>query len=49
MSLVEDQGELTEKRERLLSLLASMEDVAVAFSGGVDSAVVAQAAHLALG
>ena len=49
MSLAEEQAELTRKRERLLSLLASMEDVAVAFSGGVDSAVVAQAAHLALG
>ena len=45
----DDPGELSQKRERLLSLLASMEKVAVAFSGGVDSAVVAQAAHHALG
>ncbi|MEE3371107.1 MAG: ATP-dependent sacrificial sulfur transferase LarE [Planctomycetota bacterium] len=49
MSFAEDQGALTEKRESLLRLLASMEDVTVAFSGGVDSAVVAQAAQLALG
>ena len=49
MSFAADQDALTEKRERLLHLLASMEDVAVAFSGGVDSAVVAQAAQLALG
>lgn len=36
------------KREHLLGILRSMESVAVAFSGGVDSAVVAQAAVLAL-
>ncbi len=37
------------KRERLLTLIAGYESCAVAFSGGVDSAVVAKAARLALG
>lgn len=41
--------EIDQKRDRLLHLLREMQSVAVAFSGGVDSAVVAQAAHLALG
>jgi uncharacterized protein len=36
------------KRERLLALLADCGSCAVAFSGGVDSAVVAKAARLAL-
>lgn len=36
-------------RERLLGLLRSFNRVVVALSGGVDSAVVAKAAHLALG
>ena len=40
---------LIERRERLLQLLASYGRCAVAFSGGVDSAVVAKAAQLALG
>jgi uncharacterized protein len=40
---------LNEQRERLLELLRSFESCAVAFSGGVDSAVVAKAAFLALG
>lgn len=40
---------LVEKRERLLAALRSYGRCAVAFSGGVDSAVVAKAAHLALG
>lgn len=40
---------LAAKRERLLQLLDSFGRVAVAFSGGVDSAVVAQAARLACG
>jgi uncharacterized protein len=37
------------KPEKLLELLRSYGSCAVAFSGGVDSAVVAKAAHLALG
>ncbi|MBI3861356.1 MAG: ATP-dependent sacrificial sulfur transferase LarE [Planctomycetia bacterium] len=41
--------ELADKRDRLLALLAGYGRVAVAFSGGVDSAIVAQAAHLACG
>jgi uncharacterized protein len=40
---------LQHKRERLLSLVSELESAVVAFSGGVDSAVVAQAAVLALG
>src|SRR3954463_1820520 len=39
---------LASKREQLVELLASYRSSAVAFSGGVDSAVVAQAAQLAL-
>ena len=38
-----------EKREQLLTLIRSFESCAVAFSAGVDSTVVASAAHLALG
>jgi uncharacterized protein len=41
--------ELQAKRDHLLALLREMERVAVAFSGGIDSTVVAQAAQLALG
>lgn len=41
--------DLFTKRDRLLALIASYESCAVAFSGGVDSAVVAKAAQLALG
>jgi uncharacterized protein len=40
---------LTRKRDELLQLVASYGSCAVAFSGGVDSAVVAKAARLALG
>ncbi len=40
---------LEEKRELLLALVASFGRCAVAYSGGVDSAVVCMAAHLALG
>ncbi len=40
---------LAAKRDQLLDLITSFETCAVAFSGGVDSCVVAQAAHLALG
>jgi len=42
-------AELETKRDRLLDILRSYGSVAVAFSGGIDSTVVAQAAHLALG
>jgi uncharacterized protein len=37
------------KRDRLLAVLGRMESCLVAFSGGLDSTVLAQAAHLALG
>ena len=40
---------LSEKRERLERILGGLGRVAVAFSGGVDSTVVAKAAVLALG
>ncbi|HEV3259470.1 MAG TPA: ATP-dependent sacrificial sulfur transferase LarE [Gemmataceae bacterium] len=39
---------LSAKRDRLLEILRGLESVAVAFSGGIDSTVVAKAAHLAL-
>jgi uncharacterized protein len=39
---------LSAKREQLLQTLRDLESVAVAFSGGVDSAVIAKAAQLAL-
>src|SRR5450755_3732213 len=42
-------SELQTKRDRLLAILGSMGRVAVAFSGGIDSTVVAKAAYLALG
>jgi len=41
--------ELAAKRDRLVDLLRGLNSVAVAFSGGIDSTVVAKAAHLALG
>ncbi|MFL5330752.1 MAG: ATP-dependent sacrificial sulfur transferase LarE [Gemmataceae bacterium] len=41
--------DLQSKHDRLLAVLRELSRVAVAFSGGVDSAVVAQAAFLALG
>jgi uncharacterized protein len=44
-----DNAELREQRDRLLEALRGYGRVAVAFSGGVDSTVVAQAAHDALG
>jgi pyridinium-3,5-biscarboxylic acid mononucleotide sulfurtransferase len=40
---------LEQKRDRLLAILRSYGRVAVAFSGGVDSAVVAKAAQVACG
>jgi uncharacterized protein len=40
---------LTSKRDHLLQVLRDLNRVAVAFSGGIDSTVVAQAAHMALG
>ncbi|MCZ2340986.1 MAG: ATP-dependent sacrificial sulfur transferase LarE [Bacteroidales bacterium] len=42
-------AELDTKRERLLTILGAMPGVAVAFSGGIDSTVVAKAACVALG
>ncbi len=40
---------LCARRDRLLEILRDIGPVAVAFSGGIDSTVVAKAAHLALG
>ena len=42
-------AEPTAKRDRLLDVLRGIGKTAVAFSGGIDSTVVAKAAHLALG
>lgn len=42
-------SDLDERREKLLSILRELRGTVVAFSGGVDSAVVAKAAYLALG
>lgn len=41
--------DLVTKRDQLLALIQGYESCAVAFSGGVDSAVVAKAAQMALG
>ncbi len=41
--------ELAEKRDRLLEILRAYGSVAVAYSGGLDSTVLAKAAQLALG
>ncbi len=48
-SMPELAESLNQKRERLLSLLAGYGRVAVAFSAGVDSTLVAKAAQLACG
>jgi len=42
-------NDLDAKREQLLDLIRSFESCAVAFSAGVDSTVLAKAAHVALG
>ena len=42
-------SDLSAKRDRLLAILREMPRAVVAFSGGIDSTVVAQAAFLALG
>lgn len=42
-------SDLHSKRDRLLAILGELPGVAVAFSGGIDSTVVAKAAQLALG
>jgi len=41
--------DLAAKRDRLLAILAELPGAAVAFSGGIDSTVVAKAAFVALG
>ena len=45
----EISAEIAAKRDRLLELLANKNSCVVAFSGGVDSSVLAKAAQLALG
>jgi pyridinium-3,5-biscarboxylic acid mononucleotide sulfurtransferase len=47
--MTELSPELSAKRDRLLDLLKSYGSCAVAFSGGLDSTVLAKAAQLALG
>jgi uncharacterized protein len=48
-AVTELSDELAAKRDRLLGVLRELPGVAVAFSGGIDSTVVAKAAQLALG
>ncbi len=47
--MTELSAELTARRDRLLEMLRSYGSCAVAFSGGLDSTVLAKAAQLALG
>ncbi len=47
--MIELSASLAARRDRLLDLLRSYGSCAVAFSGGLDSTVLAQAAQLALG
>jgi uncharacterized protein len=47
--MLELDSSLAAKRERLLELIAGLGRVIVAYSGGIDSTVVAQAAQRALG
>jgi len=47
--VIELPPEIAAKRDRLLGLLRSYRSCAVAFSGGLDSTVLAKAAQLALG
>src|SRR6188768_1874344 len=49
MEVVDPTPDLIAKRDRLLAILGELQRVAVAFSGGIDSTVVAKAAQLALG
>ncbi|MFO0967757.1 MAG: asparagine synthase-related protein [Gemmataceae bacterium] len=50
MDVVSDlDAPLAVKRDRLLDVLRSLRRVIVALSGGIDSTLVAKAAHLALG
>ena len=44
-----ESNAITGKRDRLLAILGELPGVAIAFSGGIDSTVVAKAAFLALG
>src|SRR5580692_3190984 len=46
---IDANAEVLAKRDRLLELLRPLPGAAVAFSGGIDSTVVAKAAHEALG
>lgn len=48
-SALDSGNQISELAEQLVRSLASLESCAVAFSGGVDSSVVAKAAWLALG
>lgn len=49
VSTMEMNRELQDKRGHLLGILRDLSSVAVAYSGGIDSTVVAKAAFLALG